>query len=85
MRPPSTAPAHGPQDRPAHAAAVIALIQAKLAQIEKDVAGHLYQVDLLTGAHFYLTQSLRQIEQRADVATRAGPTLGGPQGDSKNE
>jgi len=48
----------------AHDAKVVALIKRKLAKIEQDIAAHLYQVDLLMGAHFHLTRSLQQLGQR---------------------
>lgn len=60
----ATEPAHIAQGA-LHAARVAELIRGKLARIEKEVADHLREVDALTLAHFFLTQSLKRIEQRA--------------------
>ena len=59
----STSSRPGPQASPSHNAEVIALIQAKLAAKQK-VAVRQHQVDVLTLAHFHLTNSLTAIDAR---------------------
>ena len=60
-----------PQASPGHNVEVIALVKAKLAEIERKVAVRLHEVDVLVGAHFHLSRSLLEIERRARVATHA--------------
>ena len=79
---PNTTTPQGWQPTSLHDAALIVLLKAKRAQIERRVAAHLHHVDVLTGAHFYLTQSLRRIERRAHVAAHAASL--NSQGDINN-